>query len=172
MTTRPLGPNNSTLHSSSDSSVSESEDDELTPPRLDKQALDRRRSPPLAKGILVSLHSTSQYFANRRSSSRASDRHNNQARYLASRRPHSARKGELAYINDCDKVATFVTILHTGTIFFHRIFGRVKAQGTSLQKAIVDVTSARNVQYGYMMLSRATSLKNLATLTDSTQIVL
>ena len=39
-----------------------------------------------------------------------------------------------------------------------------KVQGTSLQKAIVDVASARNVQHGYVMLSRATSLKNLAIL--------
>ena len=33
-----------------------------------------------------------------------------------------------------------------------------------MQKAIVDVASARNVQHGYVMLSRATSLKNLAIL--------
>ena len=39
-----------------------------------------------------------------------------------------------------------------------------KAQGSSLQKVIVDVASARNVQHGYVMLSRATSLKNLAIL--------
>ena len=43
-------------------------------------------------------------------------------------------------------------------------FTDYKAQGTLLQRAIVDVASARNVQHGYVMLSRATSLKNLAIL--------
>ena len=45
----PLSLNGSALHVSSGSSVFEFEDDELSPPRLDKQALVRRRSPPLAR---------------------------------------------------------------------------------------------------------------------------
>ena len=43
-------------------------------------------------------------------------------------------------------------------------FTNYKAQGASLQTAIVDLASARNVQHAYVMLSRATSLKNLAIL--------
>ena len=63
----------------------------LSPPRLDKQALVRRRSPPSAKGPLVSLHLASQLLgsqrlANRRLGNQASDRHNKQNRYLARHR--------------------------------------------------------------------------------------
>ena len=43
-------------------------------------------------------------------------------------------------------------------------FTDYKAQGASLQTAIVDLASARNVQHAYVMLSQATSLKNLAIL--------
>ena len=43
-------------------------------------------------------------------------------------------------------------------------FTDYKAQGASLHTAIVDLTSARNVQHGYVMLSRAISLTNLAIL--------
>ena len=41
-------------------------------------------------------------------------------------------------------------------------FTDYKAQGASLHTAIVDLASARNVQHAYVMLSRASSLKNLA----------
>ena len=47
-------------------------------------------------------------------------------------------------------------------------FTDYKAQGASLHTAIVDLASARNVQHGYVMLSRAISLRNLAILRQFT----
>ena len=47
-------------------------------------------------------------------------------------------------------------------------FTDYKAQGASLHTAIVDLASARNVQHAYVMLSQASSLKNLAILRQFT----
>ncbi|KAI6014876.1 hypothetical protein PISMIDRAFT_113920, partial [Pisolithus microcarpus 441] len=43
-------------------------------------------------------------------------------------------------------------------------FTDYKVQGTSLQKVVVDLASAGGVQNAYVMLSRASSLSNLAIL--------